>query len=296
MRRRISKKPLISVVMPVYNAGDFLAEAVRSILNQSYRRLELIMVNDASTDNSWKIMESFAKRSKRIKIFRNKKNMGVSETVKKAISKAKGDYIARMDADDIAFPNRLKKQLTYLLAHKNVVAVGGQCRLIDKEGQLIGKKEFPLKAQEVYDYSFKFVPVQQPTLMIDRKRLPVDFQFYRDGMNTAEEVELFFKLFQYGKIENLPDFVLKYRLHSHNLSLKNLKQTFILTFYSRLKAVFAYGYRPTPEGILSTLGQALIVVFLPSQVILWIYKKIRKFHLSEVNLKQGFSFRLSFQK
>ena len=268
--------------MPVYNAGSFLVEAIESILSQTYKNFEFIIVDDCSTDNSWSILRNYAKKDSRIRLFRNTKNLGVSETAQKAIAKARGEFLARMDADDIASPSRLETQLNYLLAHPETVAVGGQCLVIDKDGQVIGEKKFPLSFEEIYSYIFKFIPVQQPTLMIAKGRLPKDFKFYRDGMNTAEEVELFFKLFQYGKVENLPEFVLKYRLHNNNTSLKNLKKTYLLTFYSRIGAVFQYGYRPSWDGLITTLLEAILVLLLPKQWTLALYKKVRNLQENKV--------------
>lgn len=289
LKRR--NKLVVSVVMPVYNAGDFLMDSIESILSQSLQDFEFIIVDDLSSDGSWELIKKYAKRYKKLKVFRNKKHLGVSETVKLAIQKSRGRFIARMDADDIAIHYRLKTQLNYLLSNPKVVALGGQCQVINAKGEIIGRKEFPTDFEDIYKYIFKFVPVQQPTLMIAKKRLPKDFLFYRDGMNTAEEVELFFKLFQYGKVENLPQTLLKYRIHSNNTSLKNLRQTFLLTLLARIKAVLVYGYIPTVSGVLTTLAQFLIVIFLPHKTTLWLYEKIR--NLFSLNKEILVRFRLA---
>lgn len=263
--------------MPVYNAGTFLVEAIESILKQTYKNFEFIIVDDASTDDSWKILRKFRKKDKRIKTYRFQENVGVSQTVKYAIEKSKGKFLARMDADDIAHPQRLEKELNYLLKNPQTVAVGSQCYLINKKGKIIGKKTFPVKFEDIYKYIFTFIPVQQPTLMINRTKLPKDFEYYYDGMNTAEEVELLFKLFQYGKVENLKETLHYYRLHDKNTSLQNLKKTFLLTLLSRIKAIFKYDYKPTILGITSTLFQTFIVLLLPSKIILEIYWAIQNF-------------------
>lgn len=291
--KRKRTKLLVSVVMPVYNAGDFLVDAIESILSQSLQDLEFIIVDDRSADGSWELLKKYAKRYKKIKVFRNKKHLGVSETVKLAIQKSRGKFIARMDADDISVHYRLKTQLNYLLSNPKVVALGGQCQIINAKGKIIGRKDFPTEFSEIYKYIFKFVPVQQPTLMIAKKRLPKDFLFYRDGMNTAEEVELLFKLFTYGRVENLPQTLLKYRIHSTNTSFKNLRQTFLLTLLARIKAVFVYKYVPTVSGVLTTLAQLFIVLFLPEKTTLWLYEKIR--NLFSLNKEILVRFRLAKQ-
>ena len=261
--------------MPVYNAGDYLVDCVNSLLGQSYKYFELIIVDDNSKDDSFEILKSFEKRDRRIKLFRNSKNLGVSETVKKAISKSSGDYLARMDADDISLPDRIEKQIEYLEKHPKTVALGGQCLLIDSNNNVIGKKTFPTSFEQIYKYIFRFIPLQQPTLVIAKKRLPDNFVFYVDGMNTAEEVELIFKLFQYGKVENLKDAVLLYRIHPNNTSLKNVKKTFFLTLLARLDGILKYHYKPTLGGVLYTIAQTLIVLILPQKLIIGLYKFTR---------------------
>lgn len=281
-KNKKTRPPVISVVMPVYNAEKYVGQAIRSILNQTLKNFEFIIVDDSSTDSTWDIIRKFAQKSKRIKLFRNDKRMGVSITVKRAIEHARGDFIARMDADDISFPGRFEKQLSYLRQNRKTVAVGAQCLLINKRGRIIGEKVFPTSFDKIYEYIYRFVPLQQPTLMIAKKRLPRDFEFYRDGMNSAEEVELIFKLFVYGKVENLNEFLFKYRMHDKNTSLSNVKETFFLTLLSRIKAVFAYGYKPSPLGIFITIAQTILVLLLPGKMILYLYIIARNRSLSRL--------------
>lgn len=275
MKKNSKETPLVSIILPVYNAGNFLRDSIESLLNQTYKNTEIIIVDDHSTDNSYSILKEYAKKNKKIKLFRNKKNLGVSETVKRAINETQGDYLARMDADDISLPDRISLQVEYLEAHKRTVAIGGQCYTINAENQIIGRKTFPTEFKDIYKYIFRFIPVQQPTLMIAKKRLPDNFVYYVDGMNTAEEVELFFKLFTHGKVENLDEPVLLYRIHDNNTSFKNVKETFLLTLVARIKAIFRYGYKPTTAGVIYTVIQTLVVLLLPQNVILGIYRFYR---------------------
>lgn len=270
---KTNKTPLVSVVMPAYNAGLFLVEAVNSILNQTYANFEFIIVNDASTDDTARILSSF--KDKRIKVYTNKKRLGVAKSASVGISKARGKFIARMDADDIAFPNRIEKQVNFLLKNKDTVAVGGQCELIDSQGVKIGYKRFPLKDKEIRDTIFSHVPLQQPTLMVNKGLLPSDFVWYDKNYSSAEELELIFKLFRYGRVRNLNSFVLKYRMHNHNTSLLNPKKTFYLTLRTRLMAILKYSYRPSLRGILTTLAEVMFVAVLPNAWIYPVYSYLR---------------------
>lgn len=291
------KNPLVSVVMPVYNAGDFLVDAIESILNQTYKNIEFIIVDDASTDTSWNILQRYAKKyPKKIKLLRNHTNMHQAVTVSRAIAEAKGTYIARMDADDISFPQRLEKQIAYLEKHNKTVAVGSQCLLINKKGQIIGEKKFPTTFEDVYRYIFQFCPIQQPTVMIAAKRLPKNFQYYAYDLSPVEDVEFIFKLFQYGRVENMPEYLHMYRIHGNNSSLKNFKKSFLLTLISRIRGVLYHGYIPTVSGILVTLMQIFAVFLLPQSVTLSLYtfmKKIMTSSMMPIFSKKTLAFQIS---
>jgi glycosyltransferase involved in cell wall biosynthesis len=270
-----NKTPLVSVVMPVRNADDFLCAAIESILNQTYKNLELIIINDASTDGTSKLLNFYKKSDKRVRIFTNKVQLGVSKSASLGISKARGVFVARMDADDIAYPTRLEKQVTFLQNNQKAVAVGGQCDLIDKNGIKFGEKRFPTSDKAIRGMIFSSVPLQQPTLVVNQALLPKDFVWYDEDYSSAEELELLFKLFKFGEVRNLPGKVLKYRIHDNNTSLKNPKKTFYLTLKTRLNAIVKYGYTPTLKGILTTLVQAVFISLVPSSWIYPIYSHLR---------------------
>jgi len=268
-------KPFVSIVMPAKNAGDFLLEALQSIQNQTYKDWELIVVDDASTDNTFKILKEFSKGNRKLRVFRNKRKRGVSFSANLAISKAKGIFIARMDADDVMFPTRIEKQVNFLIKNKKSVAVGGQCELIDAKGEKTGEKKFPIDPERVREMIFSNIPLQQPALMINAGRLPKDFVWYDNGTGLAEEMELLFKLFNHGDVCNLSDMVLKYRIHGKNTSLKNPKKTFYQTFKTRIIAISKYKYRPSVKGIFISLAQLVIVSILPNILVYPIYSFVR---------------------
>ncbi len=284
--RNKEKQPLISVVMPVYNAGSFLMEAIESIRAQTYKNWELVCVDDGSSDDSYEILRKYARKDKRIRVYKNRENMGVSATSNHALSKSKGDFIARMDADDISMPWRFEKQIKCLLLRPDVVAVGGQCELIDGEGNIIGEKRFPVSFEDVKRMIFWSIPVQQPSLMINRVKLPDDFVWYDGGFGSAEEVELLFRFFKLGKVVNLPETLLKYRLHGGNLSLINPRKTFYLTLKSRIRAIGKYGYVPSVYGVFLTLIQIGVVTIVPNKYIYPLYSVLRG--MNARNVSEGF--------
>lgn len=277
--------PLVSVILPVYNAGLYIRQTIESILSQTYQNFEFIIIDDCSTDNSWNIVQEYAKCYKQIKVYKNHKNLKSAKTVTRAIALAKGDFLARMDADDIALPDRLEKQVNYLLQHTDTVALGGQCILIDQDNNRIGEKLFPTSFDEVYKYIFQFCPVQQPTFMIAKKRLPKNFDYYSHGMTPVEDIELLFKLFRHGKVENLPDLLLMYRIHGKNVSLVNMKHSFYLTLISRIRGVLYHNYKPTVKGIVITIVQAFIVLLLPQKATFTLYSMMKKIRSTKVASK-----------
>lgn len=267
MNKEKNQKPLVSIVIPVRNAANFLQETLESILAQTYTNWELIAVNDNSQDNSLVILKEYSQKDKRIKVFSNPKHQGVSRTANLAISKTKGQFIARIDADDVMLPKRIEKQVKFLLKSPSVVAVGGQCILIDEDGQKIGEKTFPCQHKDIYRMIYQAMPIQQPTLMVNTALLPKNFVWYENEFSTAEEVDFIFRLFKYGQCANLKDYVLKYRIHQNNLSLKDPKKTFFLTYQTRKEATRKYGYQPALAARIINFFQWAIVSLLPKPVI-----------------------------
>jgi len=262
--------PLVSVIMPVFNSAPFLSQAIESILTQSYKNFELIIIDDASTDTSKKIISQFVKNNKRVRFVKNKINLGVSLSTNIGISQAKGQLIAKMDSDDIALPYRLEKQVKFLQNHPKCVAVGGQCIVIDEENNVIGNKVFPTIASKTKDMIFWAVPIQQPSIMIRTNLLPKDFSWYSKSKSSAEDVDLMFRLLNFGQLKNLSQNVLLYRHRSNSLSHTNPKLTFRLTLQSRLNAI-KNGYRPSLKAIILNIAQVITISLLPNSLInqLW---------------------------
>lgn len=267
-------KPILSVYMPVYNAGQFVAEAIESILSQTYSNFEFIIVDDASTDNSWTIIKKLARTDKRIHAYRNAINLGVSLASNIAISYCKGKYLARMDADDISASDRLEKQLDYLQSHPKTIVVGGQCTIIDRDNRVMGVKSFPQTANQIHDMIFWAVPVQQGYIMINRSLLPKNFAWYSPNNFSAEEVDLYFRLYRYGYFANLNDNLYFYRQLPQSLSHLNPKRTFWLTLKSRAIAL-DNGFKPTFKALVLNLVQVIAVSLLPNSVITGLWFSVR---------------------
>lgn len=277
------KKPAVTIYMPVFNAQDYLSQAIESILSQSYTNFEFIIVDDASTDASWKIIKSYARRDKRIRAFKNTLNLGVSLTSNIAISHSRGKFLARLDADDIAMPDRIKKQVQFLTQKKQVVAVGGQCVLIDKNNKTVGYKTFPTNPKTLSNMIFWAVPIQQPSMMINLQKLPKDFAWYDRSKSSAEEINLMFRMLQYGQLSNLSDYLIYYRQLPNSLSHRNPKLTYYLTLQSRIIAI-ENGYQPSLIGIIVNLAQFITVSILPTKFIYSLWNFVRGINQLNTNI------------
>jgi glycosyltransferase involved in cell wall biosynthesis len=155
---------LVSVVIPVFNAEKYVREAIKSIQEQSHKRLEIICVDDCSTDGSPKILEEMAERDNRIVVMRNRKNLGIVGTLNKAISRCSGAVIARMDADDVAVPQRIEKQLSFL-KNGGYDLVGSPVIYITENGETIGQSDFYTPTQLIKFLRYKST-LGHPTWMI----------------------------------------------------------------------------------------------------------------------------------
>lgn len=263
---------LISVIMPVYNAQDFLNDSLESILVQTYQNWELIAVDDGSKDKSFEILTSFAKKDRRIKVFKNRKNLGIGKTINIAISKTKGNYIARQDADDISHPTRLEKQLSYFIDYPSTAVLG---TFMNEENLLDGrvtKRVVPTTHEGIRKAMFISQSIQNPSVMINRKKIPSKELWFDGNISPVDELDFFFRLINKVQFANVPEFLVNYRRHSNNSSLKNIKRTFALTFRTRLKAIFFYGYRPEPKEFIIHWVQTITVFILPSSLLYALFK------------------------
>ncbi len=206
--------PLISVILPVYNAELYLQEAVTSILQQTYTHFELLLINDGSTDNSEKI--SLAFKDERIIYIKNETNLGLIATLNKGIDLAKGEYVARMDADDIALPNRFKEQIAAFQKYSDALVVtsdyyslrGTKKTKIDNRHLSEG-----LKATLLFATCFC-----HPTVMIKNKFAELNL-FYNSTSKHVEDYKLWMDLSFHGNFYNVEKPLLLYRSHSQQVSV-----------------------------------------------------------------------------
>lgn len=211
--------PLISVVMSVYNGEKYLVEAIDSVLSQSYNNFEFIIINDGSTDSSIDIINEYANKDNRIVVI-DRENKGLPYSLNEGITKAKGEYIARMDADDICLPDRFEKQLKYI--NENNLDLCGT--FIEKFGDNI-KNHILKHPLEHNDIKFRLLftsSFAHPTVMI-KKEVFHKVQ-YKSIYKVAQDYQLWVDIVNAEfKVGNLPEVLLKYRVHEEQASIDKLK-------------------------------------------------------------------------
>jgi glycosyltransferase involved in cell wall biosynthesis len=214
------KMPLISVILPVYNAAPYLKEAIESILNQSFTDFELLVIDDASTDNSVSIIKSF--NDNRIVLFEKSINTGYTDSLIMAVIHSKGKYIARMDADDYSLKERFSTQFNYMESNPNVLVLGTMFKFMDSAVKI---SHIPLGNKAIKLFALTQSPLAHPTAFIRRRVFDKYNLKYDRKFEPAEDYDLWSRVLDYGEIENLPDVLLYYRRHEKQVSaIQNEKQ------------------------------------------------------------------------
>lgn len=202
--------PRISVVMPMYNAAPFLFASINSILNQSYTDFELLILDDASTDNSLDIAEQF--RDPRIVIVRNQDKKGLVDLLNIGIKMASGELVARQDADDISFPNRFLKQVSFLENNPEVGLLGSQYLLLSEYGTPVGIGRYKSEDHISNIWAMCFGNNFVHTSIMLKIRVIIDCGTYDPAFHLVEDYDLWTRICRKYKVANLPEYLVCYRM------------------------------------------------------------------------------------
>jgi glycosyltransferase involved in cell wall biosynthesis len=221
----MNRVPLISVLMPVYNAERYVAAAVESILDQTFDDFEFLIIDDGSTDRSLKLLQRYASRDPRIQLS-SRPNRGFVKTLNELLANATGEFIARMDADDVALPDRFARQIAFLRQYPDVICVGGAQDWIDEAGRFL--LHHPEAEQDAEIQQLALIgqtPINHPSTLIRRDAL-LRVGGYDESMYPSEDLDVWLKLGEIGKLANLQETVLKYRQHDKSISeIQQIEQT-----------------------------------------------------------------------
>jgi hypothetical protein len=205
--------------MPVYNGSTYLAEAIESILNQSFGDWELLAVDDGSADGSLDVLERYAASDSRVRVLSNEINQGVSATLNHGGREARGTYLAIAHADDVCLPDRLARQTAFLDGHPAVVAVGGATILVDESGREVTTTWFPTRSRSIQKTLSRHNCFAHSAVTMRRAAL-LEVGGYR--FDFVEDYDLWLRLSERYELANLPEPVIRYRLHPEQITAKGL--------------------------------------------------------------------------
>lgn len=257
----------VSVIMGIYNCEKTLNDAINSIINQSYQNWELIMCDDCSNDSTLKIANNYKNKYNNIHVVKNKENRGLAFSLNKCLEIASGDYIARMDADDICFKDRFKIQVDFLNKNEEYHLVGSSMILFDEKGEkgIRYSKEIPTK-----EYIIKNNPYAHPTIMM-RKKIYEELGGYTvsDRTRKGQDLDLWFRFYSKGfKGYNIQQPLIKYHESINDYKKRNIKSAigFMKTMY------FGYRINNVPFRKYIYILKPLVSAIIPNN-LMYIYHK-----------------------
>lgn len=207
---------LVTVLMPAYNSGKFIEEAIDSILAQSYKDFNLLVINDGSSDNTEKLIKKYT--DSRIQYVRNEQNIGIVNTLNKGINLVGTKYLIRMDSDDVMHSKRIEEQVQYMEKNPNTHVLGTQAKLIDNKGNNIGKTKNPLNKREIRTYLLFGPPIFHPSIIMRTEILKSNNIRYENLYAGFEDYELWTRLAKKFNIENMSKYLLFYRTNPEGIT------------------------------------------------------------------------------
>ena len=232
--------PEISVIMSVYNGEKYLESAVESILSQSFKDFEFIIIDDGSTDKSLDLLKDFQKRDERVKII-SRKNKGLVTSLNEGISMAQGEYIARMDSDDFSKPSRLEKQFGYM-KENSLVVCGTWAEGIDSTGVKIKDMNYPSKISEIRLFTLLHNPFIHSSVMF-RKDIFEKVEGYKKFFKHIEDYELWTRIVFKYKTGNVAETLLQYRFHEDQITKKQNIKMRLKGIFVRVLALYRFVFR-----------------------------------------------------
>jgi Glycosyl transferase family 2 len=230
----MAEPPRVSVVMPVHNGGRHLEPAIDSILGQTFADLEFVIIDDGSTDGTAEVLGRYRAADPRLLVYPQEK-AGLVASLNRGCGHARATYIARMDADDIAFPDRLARQVEFLDRQPEVAVVGSAVVRIDESGREIKRNVCPTSHAEIVEALREYTCFTHPTVMLRRAAFEA-VGGYRPAYGPAEDYDLWLRLSERYELANLPDPLLYYRVYPGQVSVRQLDQQVLSVVGARAAA------------------------------------------------------------
>jgi glycosyltransferase involved in cell wall biosynthesis len=236
--------PAVSVVTSVHDGERYLAAALDSVLGQTFADFELVVVDDGSTDSSPEILADYAAGDKRV-IVLQQENAGLARALNRGVASARSPLIARLDADDIALPRRLEVQLAYLDENPGVGLVGGAVKFVDADDREFAATQYPLADAEIREAFTETTPFVHSAITMRRTAFE-EAGGYRPAFPHAEDLDLWLRIAAGWQLANLPDAVVRYRIHPGQSTVTELEQQSLSALGARIAWRARASGRPDP--------------------------------------------------
>jgi|SRR3989339_665691 len=261
----------ISVLMSVFDEkNNFLEEAINSILQQTFTDFEFIIIDDRTNIENKKILNFYQKKDQRIKIINNNKNLGLTRSLNKGIYQSNGLYLARMDSDDVALPDRLKKQYEFLKKNNSYIGCGTLVSFMDEKNKIINKKNHPTSYKDITKSILRYNPFIHPTLMI-KKNILLSLGGYDENFYFAQDYDLVLRILSKYKMTNIKEKLLCYRVNINGLSHQNMRKSLKFALWARWRALMEKNY---PLWKIIYLIKPAFSLLIPENIKIILLKKI----------------------
>lgn len=268
--------PKASVIIPSYNSANYIKVAIESVIGQTFKDWELIIVDDCSSDDTIKIVKEFLKKDKRVKLSTSNKNIGPHKNMNRGLDLCKGEYIVKLDADDYMYSHRIEKQVNFLDENKDVGVLGGAIEVCDENLNFINTRKYPITDEKCKAKLFYYSPFAHPAVTF-RKSVFEKCDKYDPNISMACDIDLWFRLGLLTKLANLEDIIVKYRVHHNSISQKNIRKQELETLEVRRKAVQVYGYKMNTKEKIYNFLQYVSVYLIPSKIKFKVFNLMRKY-------------------
>lgn len=271
--------PKVTVLLSVFNGEKFLHEAIESVLNQTFKDFEFLIINDGSNDSSLDVILSY--NDPRVRLIENKRNIGLTRSLNKGLKLAKGQYIARMDSDDISMPNRFDEQIRYFKKHPDVAVLGTSAYRIDENSKIIGKLISLVNPDKKL---FEQNQLSHGSVMFEKKVIN-SLGGYDELFRYSQDYELWLRVAQRNKVRNLNQILYKSRSHSENMWFKNKGESALYGLLASKKA--RKDLDPSVLTLIEQNGISNLFPYLNKREKIFFYKALASIHIHNNDLKNA---------
>lgn len=254
--------PLVSVIMPAYNAEKYVGFAIQSILEQTYKDLELIVINDCSTDDTKSVIQTYLEKDERVRLIDNPHNMKIARSLNRGIESSKGKYIARMDADDWSYPYRIEKQVELMENDPEIVLCSGNMEICDKDMVVKSKSNMPQEHEKIMKVILQYNPMVSPAMMW-KKETSLEVNGFMEDTIT-EDYMFVLDMSTKGLLINLNDTLIKYRIIKSSMTSTKNMGSHLSSLDVTLKGFLKYKYELSLKTKIIMVLRLLIAFMIPA--------------------------------